>query len=140
MDLVKAGRQNTLPTELDVIGQEIAALCGGWARNVDLKLYSYEEALDLDSGVAHWISFAKDSALGIHAYVLEDGPELLRVPRRHADEGGGVLEAIDAEGCTNIEESRIIANSGMAGGQVSGARVGSGPAGIVSKDARIVLT
>jgi hypothetical protein len=52
MDIVKAGKQQPLPTEFDLMGQEIAALCGGWARNVDLKVYSYEGVLQLDPAVA----------------------------------------------------------------------------------------
>jgi hypothetical protein len=36
--LSQIGRQNTLPEELDRVGQEIAAFCGAWAQNVELKL------------------------------------------------------------------------------------------------------
>jgi hypothetical protein len=39
-----AGKWHTLPEELELIGQEIANLCRGWARNVNFSLLRYEEA------------------------------------------------------------------------------------------------
>jgi hypothetical protein len=43
MELMKVGRQNILPVELEQMGDKMAALCGVGARNVDLKLYDYEQ-------------------------------------------------------------------------------------------------
>jgi hypothetical protein len=48
MQLVKIWRPNTMPTELDQVGMEIAACCGALARNSDIKLYSYEQAFQVD--------------------------------------------------------------------------------------------
>jgi hypothetical protein len=45
-------------------------------RNVDFKMFSYEEALAADPIVDKWISFAQNAALDAHTYILEDGPEL----------------------------------------------------------------
>jgi hypothetical protein len=55
-------------------------------------------------------------------------------------EGGEVLEVMFAQGRTSIEESKTSRWAGMEGGQFSAARVRSGPAGIVSNDARTVPT
>jgi hypothetical protein len=78
--------------------------------------------------------------MGSHPYILEDRPELPKVPRPHVEEGGEVLEGMYANGYTSMEESRIPANSGKAEGHVSAAVVWSGPAGIVAKDPRTVPT
>jgi hypothetical protein len=75
-----------------------------------------------------------------HLYTLKDGSELPKVPRRHAEEGGEVLEGMYSNGCMSMEESKISGQSGRARGHVSAAVVGSGPAGIVSKDPRIMPT
>jgi hypothetical protein len=83
MDLIKIGRQITLIKNGD---------CGAWARNIDFKLHSYRQALQSDSSVAQWISLAQNVALSSHPYTLEDGPELPKVPGRHAEEGREVLE------------------------------------------------
>jgi hypothetical protein len=61
------------------------------------------------------MQLAQIAALGSHTYILEDGPELSRVPGSPADEGGAVLEWMYANGCTTIEESRILGQSGRAG-------------------------
>jgi hypothetical protein len=37
MGHVKAGRRN-LPIELERMGGEIATFCGGWTRDIDLKI------------------------------------------------------------------------------------------------------
>jgi hypothetical protein len=52
MELVKIGRQNTLSAGPDQVGMEIAALYGARARNIDRKLYSYEQALQAGNSVA----------------------------------------------------------------------------------------
>jgi hypothetical protein len=82
MELVKIGRQHTLPGQLQR-GAETAALRGTLAQNIDLKLHNYEETLIIDSSVAQWIQFAQNAALGSHPYILEDGPELPKVPGPH---------------------------------------------------------
>jgi hypothetical protein len=109
-------------------------------RNVDFKMFSHEEALGTDPIVASWIQFAQNAALDAHTYVLEDGPELPKRLGPHVEEGGEILEGMYAQGCATIEESRMRGQSGRACGQDSAAGVRSGPAGIVSKDLRIVLT
>jgi hypothetical protein len=38
------GKWHTLPADLELVGQEIANLCSGWARNVSFSLLGYEEA------------------------------------------------------------------------------------------------
>jgi hypothetical protein len=86
--------------------------------------------------MALWIQFAKNAALGTHTRVLEDGTELSKKSRLHAEEGGEVLEGMNAQGRTTIEESRIHGRSRRTGGQVSAAEKRSRPAGIVSKDLR----
>jgi hypothetical protein len=92
MEADKVGRQNWPPAELEQIGSEITGLCAAWARNIELKLFRYEEELRLDSIVAQWISIAQNAALSSHTYILEDGPELPKVPGPRADEGGKVLK------------------------------------------------
>jgi hypothetical protein len=102
---------------------------GNWAHNAELKLYNYEEALRADPAVAQWILFAQNATLCLHPYILEDWPELPKVPGPHADAGGEVLEGIVAHGCTSPCDAKI---SGWAEGQVSASWVRPGPAGIVS--------
>jgi hypothetical protein len=85
-------------------------------------------------------SLAQTAALDSHPYILEDGRQLPKVSGSHADGGEEVLGGMYAEGCRSIEESRITEQSGSTGRQVSAARVRSGPAGIVSKEPRIVPT
>jgi hypothetical protein len=86
MGLIKILRQNTLPRELDLVEQEIAALCAAWAQNVDFKLHNCEETLKVDSTVSQWIESAQNAALSSHQYILEDGPELSKVLGPHAQE------------------------------------------------------
>jgi hypothetical protein len=85
---------------------------------------SYEEALATVPIVASWISFAQNTALGSHTYILEDGPWLIAVSGTHADEGGEILEGIYAQGFTSIEDSRIRGRSGRAGGLDTGSGEG----------------
>jgi hypothetical protein len=93
-----------------------------------------------DPIVASWVRFSKNAALGAHTYIIGDGPELPKSFGPHADEGGEVLEWMYAQGCTTIEESKITGRPGRAEfRQVSILGGRSGPAGIVSKEARIVL-
>jgi hypothetical protein len=138
MDRIKIGRQNALPPELDLRSQKIAGHYDDWARNVGFKPYSHEEALQLDSAVAHWISFAKNAALGAHTHILEDGPELPRVLRPHAEVGGEVLEGTYTEGCSSLRDSRIHHGRAEVLGTVSG--MPPDTAGIVSKDPRVAPT
>jgi hypothetical protein len=106
MDRIKSGRQITLPAVFDLISQEIAGLCDGWARNLEFTLDSHKEAPRVDPAAACWISFAQNAALGAHEYILEGRPEFHKVPGVHADEGGEVLEGMYAECCIGLEESR----------------------------------
>jgi hypothetical protein len=80
MDAVKAGRQNTLPAKVEQVGADVAGSYAALARNIEIKLFSYEGAPKLDSNVARWISIARNAALSSHAYILEDGPEPPKVP------------------------------------------------------------
>jgi hypothetical protein len=117
---------------------------------------------DCDPEVGKWIQLAQTAALGSHPYVLEDGPELPKIPGRHADEGGEVLEVMYADGYTSIDQAGIQGISfpsdnedeeamtydqkrllrrfrkGRRPGTVSG--TSPHPAGIVSKDPRVVPT
>jgi hypothetical protein len=143
MRVVKSGRHHILPPDYEQTGEATAEMCAVRASRARLKLFDYEEALQVDPSVDKLIQLAQIAARGSNPYVLEDGPELLKVPGQHAEVGGEVLEGMCADRCTNVEESRISGRSGMAGmagragGQVSAARVRSGPAGIISKDPRI---
>jgi hypothetical protein len=62
---------------------------------------------------------------GWRLLILEDGPWLIVVSGPHADEGGEILEGMYAQGCTSIEDSRIRARSGRAGGLDIGSGVES---------------
>jgi hypothetical protein len=53
-----------------------------------------KEALKAYPAVTQGIQFAQIAALGSHLYILENGPELPRVPGPHAEDGGGVLEGM----------------------------------------------
>jgi hypothetical protein len=129
-----------LPVEFEEIGGTISALCGGWARPIELNLFSYEEALKVGSVAAPWIQFAKHAALGSHPYVQEDGPELPQTGEPHAVVGVEVLEGMLTDGCTSIEDSRVLANSRRAGGLGAVSGASPNPVGIVSKDPRVVPT
>jgi hypothetical protein len=85
MDRIKAGQQNTPPTEFGLISHEIAGICDDSARDVEFKLYRDKRALQVDPAVAYWISFAGNAALCAHTYILEDGRKLPKVLGRHAD-------------------------------------------------------
>jgi hypothetical protein len=56
------------------------------------------------------------TVLSSQPYILEDGPELPKVPGSHAEEGGEALEGMYTDGCTSIEESWIVVNSGRVEG------------------------
>jgi hypothetical protein len=86
MSTVKIGRCNVFSAELEQVGAEIAGLCSVRARNIDLKLFSYEEVLQLDPNVARWTLVAQNEALSSHTNILEDGPELCKMPQTHTDE------------------------------------------------------
>jgi hypothetical protein len=116
MDAIKDRRQNVVPVDLVQVGGEIAAICVGWTGSRDSKIYSYEQALKADATVAQWIVFTQNPALGSHPYILEDGPELLKVPGPHADQRAEVLEGMYADRCTSFGDARIL---GREGGQVS---------------------
>jgi hypothetical protein len=71
-------------------------------RNVDFQVLSYHEVLGTT-----WMILARNSALGPHALVLENGPELPKEPGPDAEEGGEVLHGVYAGSCATLEESRI---------------------------------
>jgi hypothetical protein len=127
-----------LPPDHEQIGAATAEICAVHASRAGIKLFNYEEALNVEALVDKLIRLAKIADLGSHPYVLEDGRELLKVPRPHTQVGGTVLEGMYTDVCTSIEESRISGRPGRTRCQVSAAGVRSGPAGIVSKDPRIV--
>jgi hypothetical protein len=58
----------------------IGVLICAWERNVDFKMFSYEEALATDPIVAQGILFAQNAALGAHTYILLLGRNSQRVP------------------------------------------------------------
>jgi hypothetical protein len=126
---IRNRQSNLIPDDLAGVSGDIAVMITAW-----------EEALTTDPVVASWIQSAQNAALGAHMYILDDGPELPKGFGPYAEEGGEVLEGMYAQGCTRIEEAKTQGRSGRAGGQVSAAETRSGPAGIVSKDPRIVLT
>jgi hypothetical protein len=64
-------------------------------------MIGWDEALAIDSTVAQWIQFAQNAALGTHTYILEDGPELQRVPVLMR-----TLEAKFLRGCTHRDARR----------------------------------
>jgi hypothetical protein len=70
--------------------------------------------------------------------ILEDGPELPKVPGPHADVRGMVLLNMDTEICASLRDSRI--HQGRAGGLDTVSGTSPDPAGIVSKDPRVALT
>jgi hypothetical protein len=113
---IRNGQSNLIPDDLARVWGDIAVMISAWERNVDFKLYSYEEAFALDSNVASWIQFAENAALGSHAYILEDGPELPKSSGPHAEDGGEILDGMHAQGCTTIEDSRTREKSGREGG------------------------
>jgi hypothetical protein len=54
-DAVRTGRCNTLPSDIELIGDEIASLSDGWARNITFVVLSYDEARRLEPMVDSWI-------------------------------------------------------------------------------------
>jgi hypothetical protein len=81
MGAVRAGRCNTLSPDVELVGAEKAALCSGWEGNVTFALLSDDEARQLDPKVDTWMLPAQNAALGAHALILEDSPELPKVPQ-----------------------------------------------------------
>jgi hypothetical protein len=111
-----AGKWHTLPAELELIGQEIANMSGGWARNVNFRLLRYEEARNQDPRVDSWMLLAENAALSAHGFICEDGPELLKEKGQEAaQEGGETLEGMYTQGCESLEQARIQTVSGALG-------------------------
>jgi hypothetical protein len=127
-----------LPPDDEQIGAALADKCAVLASHAGLKLFNYEEALEVELNVGKWIHLAQTAALGSHPATLEDRPEIPKVSGPHVEEGREVRWGMYADGCTSLEQSKISARSGRAGGRVLAAETRSGPAGIVSKDPRIV--
>jgi hypothetical protein len=93
-----------LPPEYVFVGRSDAEMCAVRAAQPELKLFNYEEALEVDPEVGKWIQLVQSAAIDSHLYVFEDGPELAKVPGPHADEGGEVVEGT----CTPIMARRSI--------------------------------
>jgi hypothetical protein len=98
---IRTRRSNLILDDLAEVCGNIAVLISSWERNMDFKMSSYEEALATDLIVGRWILFAQNAALGGHTYILEDGPELPKSSGPHADEGGEVLEGMNARRSRN---------------------------------------
>jgi hypothetical protein len=45
---IKTRHQDLIPDRLSEVSGSIAALCGGWTRHIELKLFSCEDALNVD--------------------------------------------------------------------------------------------
>jgi hypothetical protein len=113
MERVRDRKWHTLPPELELIGQQIACLREGWARNVYLNMLDYEEARKQDPRVDSWMLLADNAALSAHRFICEDGPDLPKEEDQEAaDEGGEVPEGMYAAGCESLEQARIQANVG----------------------------
>jgi hypothetical protein len=92
MELVKTGRQHTLPEEYEQIGAVTASSCAARASHTELRLYNYEEALQVDPVVGKWIQLA-------HPHIPEDGSEFPKSGDPQAEKGGDVLDGMYDEGC-----------------------------------------
>jgi hypothetical protein len=51
MDLMKSGRSPMIPPDYEQIGAVTAQVCAARSVCADLKLYNYEEALEVDAAV-----------------------------------------------------------------------------------------
>jgi hypothetical protein len=91
MDPVKTWKHHTLPSDCEQISMAMAGVCAARASHAELRLYNDEEALKVDLSADKLKQLAQVAALGSHAYVLEDGPELPKVSGPHAEEGGEIL-------------------------------------------------
>jgi hypothetical protein len=69
--------------------------------------------------------------------ILEDGPELSKVPGPHAEEGNEIFKGMYTQGCSSLCDSEI---SGREGGLDTVSGISTDPAGFVSKDTRMVPT
>jgi hypothetical protein len=56
---IRTRHGNLVPDSLVGVCGDIAVMISAWERNVDFKMFCYEEALATDQIVASWISFAK---------------------------------------------------------------------------------
>jgi hypothetical protein len=70
-EAVKTWRRNNLQIELEYEAGEIAALCSGWAQNIERLLYNHEEALMANLAVVQWIQFSQIVSLGCNPSILE---------------------------------------------------------------------
>jgi hypothetical protein len=59
---------------------EIAGLISGWAQSVPFALLSCDKAWQSEVMVDSWIILARNAALSAHTMILEDNPELPKVP------------------------------------------------------------
>jgi hypothetical protein len=96
-----------LSGQVDPIGAEISAQCSGRERNVTFAVISYEEARQLEPLADSWITLAQNETLGVHAFVLENGPELPKDPGPRAEEVGDVIHEMHTEVCSSLRESKI---------------------------------
>jgi hypothetical protein len=92
-------------------------------------LLSDDEIRQAEPMVDSWTSLAQNAALSAHTLILEDRPELPKVPGRHAEEGREILEGMFIEGCASLAWLRI--HQGRARGLGTVSRTSPNPAGIV---------
>jgi hypothetical protein len=129
MERVQAGKWHIISPDLELIGQKIAGLREGWARNVYLSMLGCEEARRQDPRVDSWMLLAENAALSAHGFICEDGPELPKEEGQEAaQEGGEVPEGRCAAGCESLEQARIRGNVG-AGIRTESARECAGGLG-----------
>jgi hypothetical protein len=111
------GKWHTLPADLEQIGQEVANLCSGWARNVSFRMLRYDEARNQDPRVDSWMLLAENASLSAHGFICEDGPELPKEKGQEAaQEGGETLERMYAQGCDSLEQAKLQGAHGTGAG------------------------
>jgi hypothetical protein len=138
MEVVKAGRCNTISPDIELPCGEIAGLNSAWAQSVPFALLSYDEGRQSEAMVDSWMTLTPNAALSAHTLIQEDGPKLPKAPGPQAEEGGEILEGVFAEGCESLQDATIY--QGRAGGLGTVSGTSPDPAGIVSKDPRVAPT
>jgi hypothetical protein len=64
IDKIRTRDSNLIQYDIARVCGNIAVLISAWERNVDFKMFSYEEALAADPIVESWILFAQNASLG----------------------------------------------------------------------------
>jgi hypothetical protein len=116
----------------------IAGIISGWAQSVSFALLSCDEARQSEVMVDSWMILAQYAALSAHTLILEDGPELPKVPGPHAKKGGETLANMYTEECSSLQDSRRHQERAGSLGTASG--TSPDPAAIISKDPRVAPT